>query len=42
MEVIFDDIIIVAKDEDEYEHDEIMRKLLQRAREANVKFNPDL
>lgn len=33
-------IIIVAKDEHEYEHDETMRKLLQRAREANVKFNP--
>lgn len=37
-EVIFDDIIIAASDD--HEHDEIMRKLLQRAREANVKFNP--
>ena len=38
VEVIFDDIIIAAKDE--HEHGEIMTKLLQRAREANVKFNP--
>ena len=38
VEVIFDDIIVAAKDD--HEHDEIMRKLLQRARDANVKFNP--
>ena len=38
VEVIFDDIIIAAKDK--HKHDEIMRKLFQRAREANVKFNP--
>ena len=38
VEVIFDDIIIATKDD--HEHDEIMRKLLQRAREANVKFKP--
>ena len=38
VEVIFDDIIMAAKDD--HEHHEIMRKLLQRAREANVKFNP--
>ena len=38
MEVIFDDIIIAAKDE--FEHDTLMRKLLLRAREAKVKFNP--
>ena len=37
VEVIFDDIIIAAADE--HEHDLIMRKLLQRARDANVKFN---
>lgn len=37
-EVIFDDIIIAASDD--HKHDEIMTKLLQRAREANVKFNP--
>jgi len=37
VEVIFDDIIIAASDD--HEHDEIMRKLLQKAREANVKFN---
>ena len=38
VEVIFDDIIVAAKDD--HEHDEIMRTFLQRAREANVKFNP--
>ena len=37
VEIIFDDIIIAAADE--REHDEVMRKLLQRARQANVKFN---
>ena len=37
VEIIFDDIIVAA--ESEVEHDTIMRKLLQRAREANVKFN---
>ena len=37
VEIIFDDIIVTA--ESEVEHDTIVRKLLQRAREANVKFN---
>ena len=37
VEIIFDDIIVAA--ESEVEHDTIMRKLLLRAREANVKFN---
>ena len=37
MEVIFHDIIVAAADEQE--HDQIMVKLLQRAREGNVKFN---
>ena len=37
VEIIFDDIIVAA--ESEVEHDTIVRKLLQRAREANVKFN---
>ena len=37
VEVIFDEMIIAAQDE--HEHDEIMRKLLQRARGANVKFH---
>ena len=37
VEIIFDDIIVAA--ESEVEHGTIMRKLLQRAREANVKFN---
>ena len=37
VEVIFDDIIVAAADEQE--HDHIIRKLLQRAREANVEFN---
>ena len=37
VEVIFDDIIVAAADEQE--HDQIIVKLLQRAREANVKFN---
>ena len=37
VEIIFDDIIVAA--ESEVEHDTIMRKLLQWAREANVKFN---
>ena len=36
MEVIFDDIVIATKDK--REQDEIMKKLLQRGREANVKF----
>ena len=36
VEVIFDDIIVAAKDEKE--HDETMLKLLERARQANVKF----
>ncbi|XP_068726228.1 uncharacterized protein [Montipora capricornis] len=38
VEVIFDDIIVAATDEKE--HDETMLKLLERARQANVKFNP--
>ena len=37
VEVIFDDIIVAASDEKE--HDETMLKLLERARQANVKFN---
>ena len=37
VEVIFDDIIVAATDEKE--HDETMLKLLERARQANVKFN---
>ena len=37
VEVIFDDIIVAAADEQE--HDQIIVKLLQSAREANVKFN---
>ena len=37
VENIFYDIIVAAADEQE--HDQIMRKLLQRARDANVKFN---
>ena len=37
MEVIFDNIIAA---EDDHEQNEIMRKLLQRARDKNVKFNP--
>ena len=37
VEVIFDDIIVAVTDEQE--HDQIMRKLLQRARDANVNFN---
>ena len=39
VEVIFDDIIVAAQDEKE--HDEIMAKLLERAKAENVKFNPD-
>ena len=39
VEVIFDDIIVAAQDEQE--HDEIMKKLLERAKVKNVKFNPD-
>ena len=37
--MIFDDIIVAAQDEQE--HDEIMKKLLERAKVKNVKFNPD-
>ena len=37
VEVIFDDIIVAVVDEQE--HDQIMRKLLQRARDVNVNFN---
>ena len=39
VEVIFVDIVIATKGE--REHDEIMKKLLQRARESNVKFNSE-
>ena len=39
VEVIFDDIIVAVQDEQE--HDEIMKKLLERAKVKNVKFNPD-
>ena len=39
VEVIFDDIIVAAQDEKE--HDEIMAKLLERAKAENVKFNPE-
>ena len=35
--IIFDDLIIAAKDETQ--HDLILRKVLERAREANVRFN---
>ena len=37
VEVIFDDLIVAAADKKE--HDKIMLQLLQRAQEANVKFN---
>lgn len=37
VEVIFGDIIVAARDEKE--HDESMVKHLERARQANVKFN---
>ena len=37
VEVIFDDLIVVAADKQE--HDQIMLQLLLRAQEANVKFN---
>ena len=37
VEVIFDDIIVAATDEKE--HDETMLKLLERDRQANIKFN---
>ena len=37
VEVIFDVIIVAATDEKE--HDETMLKLLERARQANIKFN---
>ena len=40
VEVIFDDIIVAAHVQDEQEHDEIMKKLLERAKVKNVKFNP--
>ena len=39
VEVIFDDIIVAAQDEQE--HDEIIKKLLDRAKAKNVKFNPN-
>lgn len=35
--IVFDDLIIAAKDETQ--HDLILRKVLERAREANVRFN---
>ncbi|CAB3980478.1 Hypothetical predicted protein [Paramuricea clavata] len=39
VKVIFDDIIVAARDEKE--HDEIMAKLSERAKAENVKFNPE-
>ena len=39
VEVIFDDIIVAAQDEQEY--DKIMKKLLEKAKVKNVKFKPD-
>ena len=36
--LVFDDIIIGGKSE---EHDLILRKVLRRARERNIKFNRD-
>lgn len=36
--IYFDDMIIVARDK--IEHDKIMEKVLERARENNVRFNP--
>ena len=38
VEIIMDDIIISAVDEEE--NDRILRKVLDRAREKNIKFNP--
>ena len=37
--VIADDMIIAGKDEEE--HDATFRKVMKRAREQNVKFNPE-
>ena len=37
--LVFDDIIIGGKSEEE--HDLILRKVLRRARERNIKFNRD-
>ena len=39
VEVVFDDIIVAAQDEQE--HDKIMKELLERAKVKNEKFNPD-
>ena len=38
VEVIADDMIISSATEEE--HDQVLRKVMQRAREQNVKFNP--
>jgi len=37
VEVVFDDIIISA--ESEKDHDDIFRKVMQRAKDNNIKFN---
>ena len=37
--VIADDMIIIGKDDEE--HDQRLREVMARAREKNVKFNPD-
>ncbi|KAI5720179.1 hypothetical protein M8J77_003057 [Diaphorina citri] len=39
VEVYFDDIIVAGYDDEE--HDELLRKVLEKARQFNVKFNPD-
>ncbi|GBO34667.1 Transposon Tf2-6 polyprotein [Araneus ventricosus] len=39
VEIYFDDIIVAGNDE--ASHDAIMSKVLERARSANIKFNPD-
>ena len=36
-DIVGDDIIIAASDE--IEHDEIVRKVVQRARDKNIRFN---
>ena len=38
MEVIFDHIVVAAHDEKE--HDEIVLRLLEKAYQVNVRFNP--
>ena len=39
VEVYFDDVLIAAEDEDE--HDKVLAKVIERARQNNVKFNAD-